>query len=303
LRRFSTILKILVSAAILFVLFRKANLQQGIHFAAGVNYPYILISIAIIVLAQLARAHRLAVMVLGGAANGNFLRMLRIQMVSFLPGIISPAKIGEAAKIYMLQKQLNISFGKAAACFVAERIFDMLVLVPLAVLGLCLLLPSLSVSLRSGGVLALVIVAAGTAAGVPVGYSFAKRRGMTAADVWQAAAPLRLFEAGMITVAYWGLVFLEVWLLCKAALFAPPVWRVALVVPPALLSSLLPVTFSGFGVREAAMVFLFQRPELGATYNQALLVSLMYIVFGLGVPALMGLWYWLIERKDGTAQN
>lgn len=303
-RKLSLAAKILISAAILLILFRKANLQHGIHFAGNIRYVFILASVALIVLAQFVRAHRLAVMISGKSPQAAFLPVLRIQMVSFLPGIVSPAKIGEASKIYMLQKQTNTPFGKATACFVAERVLDMLLLVPLALLGLYALLgPSLTISLKSGAVAAILIVAMGMAAGVPLGVSLAKRRGLTIADIWHAAAPSKLLEAGAVTVLYWGLVFWEVWFFCKAALFAPPLWRVATAVPPALLSSLLPISFSGFGVREAALVFLLQRPSIGATYDQALLVSLMYIVFGLGVPALMGLFYWLTGKKHGVSED
>jgi len=302
LRKFSTAAKILVSAAILLILFRKANLQTGIHFVGAIDWFFILPSVALIVLAQLARAYRLALMIFGASAEGRFFQVLRIQMVSFLPGIVSPAKIGEAAKIYMLQADTGTRLGRATACFVAERVLDMLLLVPLASLGVYLLIgPSFSFSFQKT-FFALVIVLTGTAACVPLGLAYARRKGVRAADIWDTAKPSKLLAAGGITMLYWGMVFAEVWCFCRAALFGVTLRHISLAVPPALLSSLLPVSFSGFGVREAALVFLLQRPQLGATYNQALLVSLMYIVFGLGVPALMGLIYWWVGRSN-VSQN
>jgi uncharacterized membrane protein YbhN (UPF0104 family) len=304
LKRFSTTAKIVVSAVILLVLFRKANLQKGIHLAGAVDIGFILISIALIVLAQFVRAFRLAVMLFAGSVRENYRRVLRIQMISFLPGLVSPAKIGEAAKIYLLRSETGVPLGRATACFVAERIFDMLLLVPLAIIGLYLFLgSSLTVSIRTGSLFVVAFAVICAAVGVPIGMSFAKRKGLTLTDVWQAVAPSRLFEAGAVTVLYWGFVFLEVWCFCRAAHFLSPVWKVALAVPPALLSSLLPISFSGFGVREAALVFLLQRPLLGASYDQALLISLMYIVLGLGVPALMGICYWMPGKKDVASQT
>jgi len=304
LRRFSTAAKIVVSAIILLVLFRKANLQKGIQLAGAVDFGFILISIALIILAQFVRAFRLTLMLFAGSVRENYRRVLRIQMVSFLPGLVSPAKIGEAAKIYLLRSETGVPLGRATACFVAERIFDMLLLVPLAIAGLYLLLgPSLTISLRAGSLFVLAFAVICAAVGVPFGISFARRKGMTVADVWHAVAPSKLFEAGAVTMLYWGLVFLEVWCFCRAAHFSSAMWKVALAVPPALLSSLLPISFSGFGVREAALVFLLQRPSLGATYDQALLISLMYIILGLGVPALMGIFYWMPGKKDVASQT
>jgi hypothetical protein len=304
LRKLSTAAKIVISALILLFLFQKANLQKGIQNAGNIDYLFILASVALIVLAQLARAFRLAVMLFGGSAREQFRRVLRIQMVSFLPGLISPAKIGEAAKIYMLQNETSAPLSRATACFVAERALDMLLLAPLAVAGLSLFLgPLASVSLRRGGLAVIVFAAACVVAGAPVGMYIAKRKGITASDIWRVAAPSNLAGAAGLTVLYWGLVFLEVWCFCKAALLAPALWQTALIVPPALLSSLLPVTFSGFGVREAALVFLLRQPAFGASYNQAILVSLLYILFGLGIPALMGLCYWMLGKKHVASQD
>jgi len=76
----------------------------------------------------------------------------------------------------------------------------------------------------------------------------------------------------------------------------------ALVVPPALLSSMIPISFSGFGVRELAMVVLLKGAPVGMSYEQGLVVSLMYDIIGLGIPILMGILFWLSKRKDGAPQ-
>jgi hypothetical protein len=106
-----------------------------------------------------------------------------------------------------------------------------------------------------------------------------------------------------MTMVYWGVVFLEVWCFCKAALFDARIWHPAIVVPPALLTSIIPITFSGFGLREAALILLFQRPPIGTNYEQALLISVMYDIVGLGIPALMGVLFWLSGKRDGAPQD
>ena len=64
---------------------------------------------------------------------------------------------------------------------------------------------------------------------------------------------------------------------------------------------MIPISFSGFGLREAVMVLLFQRPPVGADYEQALLTSLLYDIVGLGIPALMGVAFWLGGKKDAAS--
>jgi uncharacterized membrane protein YbhN (UPF0104 family) len=303
LRKFTSALKIGVSLAILLFLFRKANLSQSVRYLGELRYSFVLLSVVLIVLGQVVRAHRLAIMVFGESARRKIWLAMRVQMVSFLPGMVSPAKIGEVAKVYMLQSEADVPMSRGLACFVAERVLDVLLLGPLALVGLFVFFRSgLRVHLRPGGAHVVILVALALAVGLVTGYLWARRRGTSLADLWRTVSPGRLIEAGAMTALYWGVVFLEVWCFCKAALFDARVWHTALVVPPALLSSMVPITFSGFGLREAAMIILLQRPPVGTNYEQAFLVSLMYAVIGLGVPALMGVFFWMMGKRDVAQQ-
>ena len=303
-RKFSSALKIIVSAAILLFLFRKANLTQGVHYLSELRYPFVLLSIVLIVLAQIARAYRLGVMVFGESAKQRLWQSLRVQMVSFLPGIISPAKIGEATKIYMLNSESNVPMGRGLACFVAERVLDLTLLGPLAAFGLYVFFQSgMNISLKSEAALLSIVVLVSGAGALAVGVIWARRRGIELTDLRRTISPERLAEASVMTVVYWGMVFLEVWCFCKASVFDPRVWHMAIVVPLALLTSMIPVSFSGFGFREAAMVILLQRPPIATNYDRALLVSLMYVVLGLGIPAIMGAFFWLMGKKDVIPQD
>jgi len=136
LRKLSTALKIIVSAAVLLLVFRKADLPEGIRRIDELRLSFILLSILLIVAGQVVRALRLAVMVFGGSAWQRLGDVLRIQMVSFLPGVISPAKVGEVAKVFMMRSELDVPTERGLACFVAERVLDLTLLGPLAAIGL-----------------------------------------------------------------------------------------------------------------------------------------------------------------------
>jgi hypothetical protein len=304
LKRLSLILKLAVSAALLFILFRNANLSKAAQYMGSLRYSFVLASVVLIVLGQIVRSHRLAVLVFGVAASRRMWEVLRIQMVSFLPGIISPAKIGEVAKVYMLNKEAEVPVLRGLICFVAERVLDLLLLGPLAALGLFALFRSgLHIYVEPGWVHVAVVAGVAGLAALAVGLIWARCRGITAAAVWETVSPRNLLEAAVMTLLYWGIVFIEVWCFCKASLFDTAAWHMAIVIPPALLSSMIPVGFSGFGLREAAMVILLQRPPLGATYERALLISLLYDIIGLGIPALMGALFWMTKRTDAAPQS
>lgn len=302
-KRVSTALKIVISAAILIFLFRSVDFAQGAEYLKQIRPSYLLFSVILIVAGQLVRAHRLAVMVFGGAGIRNFRHVLRIQMVSFLPGVVSPAKVGEVTKIFMLQSELGVPTERGLVCFVTERVLDLLLLSPLAGIGLYVFYRAgLHLQLRTGWMGGVAVALALFAAALFAGLLFARSRGISFRDVWRTSSPNGLAKAGALTIIYWLIVFAEVWCFCKATAFDARILHMALVVPPALLSSMIPVTLSGFGIRELAMTVLLQRPPLGAGYEQALMVSLMYGIIGLGVPALMGVLFWVAGKRDGAAQ-
>lgn len=302
-RKLYTALKIIVSVAILLFLFQKADLSQGIQNLGGIRPSFLLLSIALIVAGQVVRAQRLAAMVFGEEGRQKLWPVLRIQMVSFLPGVISPAKVGEVTKIFMLQSELDVPTERGLVCFAGERVLDLLVLSPLAAMAVYVFYRSgLEVRLEAGWKGLLLAAVGVSVAAILLGILFARSRGISFSALRRAVSPRNLTKAAGFTLLYWLIVFLEVWCFCKAAAFNAHPAHMALVVPPSLLSSLLPITFSGFGVREFVMTSLLQRSPIGADYEQALLVSLMYVIVGLGVPALMGALFWVARKKDGASK-
>ena len=300
-RKLSATLKIIVSAAILLFLFRKANLAQGVQHLSQLRHSFLLLSVVLIIGGQVLRALRLAVMVAGNPKEEMVWRVLRIQMVSFLPGLISPAKLGEVSKVYMLKSELDVPATRGLVCFIMERILDLSLLTPLAVIALYIFFRNgLLFNLKPGWEYSLIAASILFVGAFAAGIMWVRKKELSLKDLWNSVGPDEFIRASVLTIFYWGVVFLEVWCFCRASGFDANAWHMGLVVPPALLSSMIPISFSGFGVREAAMVIFLQRPTIGATYEQALLISLMYDIIGLGVPALMGAFFWL-RRKDNHA--
>jgi len=271
----TTTAKIIISVSILFVLFRKADLSESLQHITQIRFSYIILSIVFIVIGQVARAHRLSLMVFGDSARKRFGQMMRIQMVSFLPGAVSPAKMGEATKVYMLKSEADVPVDRGFGCFLAERVLDLLLLGALAVVGLSIFFRSgLRIHTKSSWLWLSVEAAAVLAVTVIIVVVVLRYRKVSLVTLWASVRPQRILAAVAMTIVYWGIVFLEVWCFCKAALFDARIWHPVLVVPSALLTSIIPITFSGFGLREAALILLFQRPPVGTNYEQALLISI-----------------------------
>ena len=255
----------------------------------------LVLAVAVIVAGQVVRAVRTCALVRGGVRAADLPPMLRMQMLAFLPGMLSPAKAGELVKVELLRRQWGISLARGTAAFFTERLADVLVLGAAAAWGL-------------GGVFGQAIpplAYAGAAAPFVAGVAaYWVWRGDRLPAAWRAR--IRDGLGGVqwtpvvgASVVYWFLVVGIVWLFARSAGSDVPFLALAGAVPLCLLTALLPVSFGGFGVREGAMVVAFQHAAVGCTAAQAVAISLLYDVVGLGVPALMGVTYMLARPRHG----
>ncbi len=109
---------------------------------------------------------------------------------------------------------------------------------------------------------------------------------------WWSQIP-RVHERGDLLLAFaislvgHGLNLLVFWLLVRGLALDISALELAVVVPLALVASVLPIAIAGIGPREAAMTVLLA--QFGATKAEAIAVSLGYAAALLGVAALGGL--------------
>jgi hypothetical protein len=70
-----------------------------------------------------------------------------------------------------------------------------------------------------------------------------------------------------------------------------PLRYVALMLPVMTLMEIIPISVSGIGTREAAVVFFFSAVGIGNA--QAVAFSIMYLIVGTYLTALVGFGAWL----------
>lgn len=145
----STLLSIIVSAALLAVLFSRIRMQDLILLFSRIHIPAILGYSTAALAASGLRAWRYRCLL-----PPDTISRLDILLVTFIRNLfvdLFPARIGSLSYIYVLNRRLNFSFETAASTFVVGFIFDFITLGPFVILSV--LLVGLSATQLSGAVL------------------------------------------------------------------------------------------------------------------------------------------------------
>jgi len=233
-------------------------------------------------------------------------RCVRVYHASAFLAFVTPGRLGDLAKAAWLRRDTGSGWATGVATTLIDRVLDLLVLsIPALAAALWAAPPG---ALRSA--LVLVFAAVG-AAGAVLASPRWMRRLFEAVAGWSAfarvAAPMRravqpmweplermhagaLLGPALLTVVQFASLFAGSFALAAGLGlglgFATLVYCVTL----ASLVSLLPVSVSGVGTRDAALVLLFA-PH-GVAAPEALSFSLLYLVWSLVFSNGPGAWLW-----------
>lgn len=207
-------------------------------------------------------------------------------MAAWPMGTITPSKTGDFVKAYYLKDRIPVPL--VLGSVVAERLLDILVLLVLAALGSALFHRWQFALIAGGGFLAgLAAIFALLKLRLPVPAKFApKVESLTRALRLLASTPTLLGTVLLYTVLNWFASIAQL-VLCYRALgtWVPATFAMANL-PLAIFVGLLPVTLSGMGTRDSALVFLFRDY---ASADVSVGVGLLYALFGYWLPAVVGL--------------
>lgn len=211
---------------------------------------------------------------------------IRDSFLSYLGGIafgaITPGRVGEFTRVYSARAQAGLPLGVGLVSVIADRGFDMFVLL---VLGLCgivsLLFPSISSWLIffGAGICVMGFVAA-YATAMLASWAESKTQGKKKARmiaIFRQAVgfiqPTR-FSLWLYTLAAYGIYFFASFKAARIAGVSIDFLPFCAVVACAGLIVLLPVSIAGLGTRE--MVFVTMLGRMGVPDGVALAASLLH---------------------------
>lgn len=223
--------------------------------------------------------------------------------------VITPGKIGEIFKAGILKERFGISLSVGIPIVVAERIYDFLAVLILAVIGVFFWPGSLT-GLTTGLV---------AAAGIPVLLVLFQNRTVRTRLLSKVSsskllvrhklgidesleALARLMSTGQMTFSLtlstlaWLCECLGLWLVCRELGFPVPVFESIFVYAAGTLVGSLSFLPGGLGGTEATIIWLLT--SLGMTGVMAATVALLVRLFTLWLAVVLGLVVFLFTRRD-----
>ena len=300
------LVRLAITAAILAYLASQIDMAEAARATAAISLPHLLL---VLVLVGIDRAVMILRWLLLLRAAGNPIptgAAARLFLVSSFVGSFLPAGVGgDAARAYGLARE-NTSSSEAVASVAVDRLLGVLSLVLMGVVGLLTWTPEGGDAWRLGVAIGLLGVAC-----VAVFWADTWLRRLIPArrhDGFFARRLLRLTDAVgryrdhrgvMVHVFGWSIVvqvlrITQAYVLGLGLGMTVPFSYFLLFMPLGLLMLLLPISISGFGLPQGAIVWLL-RP-MGVPDSVSFALSTLIVLTGLA-GNLPGLFLWLRARN------
>ena len=223
--------------------------------------------------------------------------------------VITPGKIGEAFKAGILREKFGVPLAKGLPIVLAERIYDFLAVLLLAIAGIFFWPGSfagMTTGLEAAAALPVLLLVfhhrktrtrlLNKLARAPFlrDHSLALDESMTALGT--LLKPGQMALSLLITVVAWLGECLGLWLACRGLGAHIPVPEAVFVYAAGTLVGSLSFLPGGLGGTEATIIFLLQNLDLSST--SAATVALLVRIFTLWFAVVIGLVFFLFFRRD-----
>jgi uncharacterized protein (TIRG00374 family) len=239
-------------------------------------------------------------------------RSTMVWAIGFFGASVTPAKVGDALRAYYLSQDTDRSFAESFLTVVIDRLLDVIVMLVFGVVAVFVFsyyyihLPS------------VWIVIVGTAAIFVLIYLLLHRQLMKKllGPFFRTLAPAKYREelslhfnsfydalavylrgwkrtsVGFVyTLLFWAAVALLAYMVVRILDIDVSLRYIILMLPMMALVEIIPISISGLGTREAAVIYFFSVVGIGST--KAVAFSLMYLFMGTYLVAFVGLVAWL----------
>lgn len=237
-------------------------------------------------------------------------------LVGFSIGLITPGKIGDFFKVLYLKKSENTTFGMLLATVVADRLADIIISIVLAILGISVIALRYTFNpifmyasillLFVFLVFCIVFIQKNTASKVlkPFFYRLIPERYRGTLQIsfhdFYTGIDMMLKRRTLLVVSFLTVVsclicIFQCYLIALSLDIDISLQFVACIIPIIMIVELIPISFSGIGTRDAALIFFLSLASISSV--SAVSFSLMILFTGY-VSGLFGLVFWLKNPVD-----
>ena len=294
------ILKLAVSVVLIYLIFKFVGINKVYNELVDINLLYIFISIFFTIFLIIFKAIRWKNIIGMFHTNLNIVSSIRYTLISIGFSLVTPGKVGEFIKVKYLTDKTGIRYLKSFITVVVDKGFDIVAMLFLALLGLSLLneFADWSHLLISGFIIYLLIlililvffdnVLKIIPYFLPTRYKGSLKRMVLTRKLY--------LESIILSLVIWIILSIQAFFIIKSLGVSVSFFMIISVVPLMALSSLIPISIGGIGVREVIAIFFFLL--IGVTAEKSTVFSLLYTFITAGIPAITGTFLHLSYKKS-----
>ncbi len=303
------LLSLIISLSILAVLYSKLDINSSLNTLKNSDIPTLALSISLIIPLFFLLTFRL-IWITPPHCSITYKEYFRLVLLGNILNLVLPAKLGDISKAYFMKKDHNIKGTTALSIILVEKAGDMIGLGTISIIGLLAygetdptflsFIFSISAMIIAGLVallsrrlchsgfclLEMCLPKTLTKKVRPLFLAWTRTQRFLS-NYPSITAKLLIISVFISFIHFFGL-----WLMFKSIVPDLSLLLHFALTPISVLAGLVPLTFSGIGIRDAALVGLFTRyvgAETAAAFG--LLFTVRLILFALpGIPFL-GLYF------------
>ncbi len=247
--------------------------------------------------------------------NVPFFKAVKINLISYFYGFITPSKVGGVIRAKYL-KEYNNNLGKGVGNFVLDKVLDICSLVFLAILFSFVFKDILpinffyySIALLASMIIFLFIFFDIKKSRFLLRFFYRKlvpekwkERTRTEFYSFYENMPKKryFFLFFLLNILNWIVLYSINFFIGKAVGIEVPFYYFLAILPIATLVAQIPITISGLGTREATLILLFGKVAKTVAETKVVSMSLINLFIGAVIPSAIG---WILSLKDKNNKN
>jgi glycosyltransferase 2 family protein len=312
--------RLMVSVTLVYIILSYFNINLNNTISEIKRAEFILLAMLIpLVINPLISNNRWKVFLRIQGINEKFTSLVRINFISVFLGFMLPSSTGfDAIRIYMIEKRHKSKLGMGGASVIIERLLGFYMLSFLGLVGAIVAYYSKGVSIHVlyavlfiHFFVSLVILVSKNkflfrkVSGVLEQTSHFKMVANYTEKLYKAINTFPIKSTLQYTLPL-ILLFQLACIICAYLLFIAfgvnvPFYYHMAFLPLILILSIIPVSISGFGIREGGFVYFYNL--IGVSNEIAMVVSLLYYAILMLVPALVGMILYLFSKDSAKIET
>ena len=301
----------LIGIALFAYLLLNIDLGKTFRILSEVNITLIFFAVLVSVLVVFLKAFKWKLIVDLYGKKYSVREATKAWVMGFSLSVVTPGRLGDLSRAYYIKDRAGL--GKGLTTVIIDRVIDIAILFCLAILGFlsfvafftqysnlfftvsalfALFVLGVLISTKKEIVRALLKPVFRRL--VPEKHKSALH--LTFHEFYSGLASIRkgkvrVLLAVMVGLLVWAISIFQYFLLATALGLNVPLLFLVSVVPLVALLDILPVSFSGIGTRDAALILFFSFISVGKEY--AISLSLLALLFGYVLIGLAGAFFML----------